>query len=86
VTGFGGFEDLVLPDRTLYAGARALKTRDVLADEDPCTGESFADIAVASVSDVADIVMAAHSGLGRENGPEALDAYLEPKTVVTALS
>jgi aldehyde dehydrogenase (NAD+)/phenylacetaldehyde dehydrogenase len=27
-----------------------------------------------------------HSGLGRENGPEALDAYLEPKTVVMALS
>jgi acyl-CoA reductase-like NAD-dependent aldehyde dehydrogenase len=27
-----------------------------------------------------------HSGLGRENGSEALDAYLEPKTVVMALS
>jgi aldehyde dehydrogenase (NAD+)/phenylacetaldehyde dehydrogenase len=25
------------------------------------------------------------SGLGRENGPEGLDAYLEPKTVVTSL-
>jgi len=25
------------------------------------------------------------SGLGRENGPEVLDAYLEPKSVVTAL-
>lgn len=25
------------------------------------------------------------SGLGRENGPEALDAYLEPKTVIMAL-
>jgi acyl-CoA reductase-like NAD-dependent aldehyde dehydrogenase len=24
------------------------------------------------------------SGIGRENGPEALDAYLEPKSVVMA--
>ena len=63
MTGPGGFEDLVLPDRTLYAGARALRTLDVLADEDPCTGESFADIAVASVCDVNAIVRAAKAAL-----------------------
>ena len=26
------------------------------------------------------------SGIGRENGPEALDAYLEPKSIVMALA
>ncbi|MCE7795408.1 aldehyde dehydrogenase family protein [Sphingobium sufflavum] len=54
-----GFADLVLPDLSLRAGGDLLRADRHLADEDPCTGERFADIPVASAADVDAIVGAA---------------------------
>jgi acyl-CoA reductase-like NAD-dependent aldehyde dehydrogenase len=96
MTSLCGFENLVLPDTTLYAGNEPLKTTDVEHDEDPCSGAVFTDIPIASKADVDAVVSAANaafpfggmkrSGIGRENGPEGLEPYLEPKSVVMALS
>ena|ERR1700730_14567268 len=134
MTSLCGFENLILPDTTLYAGNEPLKTTDVEHDEDPCSGAVFTDIPIASMSDVDAVALAnassyglaahvwtqdlstAHhtaarldagtvfincilladpsfpfggmkrSGIGRENGPEGLEPYLEPKSVVMALS
>jgi len=117
MTSLCGFENLVLPDTTLYAGNEPLKTTNVEHDEDPCSGAVFADIPIASTADVDAVVSAANaafyhaswrnlaplqrerllhpsfpfggmkrSGIGRENGPEGLEPYLEPKSVVMALS
>ena len=55
----GGFEGLVLPETTLYAGREPLESRDTLADEDPCSGENFADIPTASPADIDAVVAAA---------------------------
>jgi acyl-CoA reductase-like NAD-dependent aldehyde dehydrogenase len=55
----GGFEGLVLPETTLYAGQEPLEPRDTFADEDPCSGEYFADIPTASPADVDAVVAAA---------------------------
>ena len=63
MTAIGGFEGLVLPDRQLYAGAAALKAHDFLPDENPCTTEAFADIPIASSSDVDSMVAAAKAAL-----------------------
>jgi acyl-CoA reductase-like NAD-dependent aldehyde dehydrogenase len=63
VTAIGGFDGLVLPDTTLYAGAEPLRSRDALADEDPCSGASFADIPLASAADVDAVVAAAEKAL-----------------------
>ncbi|HEX7871311.1 MAG TPA: aldehyde dehydrogenase family protein [Sphingobium sp.] len=58
-----GFADLLLPDLGLRAGADMLPTSATLSDEDPCTGETFAEIPVASASDVDAIVTAAAQAL-----------------------
>jgi len=79
MTSLCGFENLMLPDTTLYAGNEPLKTTDVEHDEDPCSGAVFAEIPIASMADVDAVVSAA-------NGPEGLESYLEPKSVVMALS
>src|SRR5258708_29521181 len=55
----GGFEGLVLPETTVYAGREPLESRDTLADEDPCSGEYFADIPTASPADIDAVVAAA---------------------------
>lgn len=55
-----GFEGLILPDLTLRAGGERLATRAVSPDIDPCTGTSFAEIAVAGAEEVDAIVDAAH--------------------------
>jgi acyl-CoA reductase-like NAD-dependent aldehyde dehydrogenase len=59
----GGFEGLVLPETTLYAGQEPLEPRDTFADEDPCSGEYFADIPTASPADVDAVVAAARRAL-----------------------
>jgi hypothetical protein len=64
-----GFEGLVLPETTLYAGQEPLEVNCILL-ADPAF--PFGGMK--------------RSGIGRENGPEALDAYLEPKSVVMALA
>ena len=79
MTSLCGFENLVLPDSTLYAGNEPLKRTDVEPDEDPCSGAVFTDIPIASKADVDAVVSAA-------NGPEGLEPYFEPKSVVMALS
>jgi acyl-CoA reductase-like NAD-dependent aldehyde dehydrogenase len=48
----GGFEGLQLPDLSIRAGLRTLTTRNTLVDEDPCSGEAFAEIPIASAADV----------------------------------
>lgn len=58
-----GFPDLLLPTPALVAGDTPLATRATLPDEDPCTGEVFADIPIASPDDVDAIVSAARRAL-----------------------
>ena len=55
-----GFEGLVLPELALRAGGDRLATTEVFADEDPCTGETFAEIPQASASDIDAVVAAAN--------------------------
>jgi len=73
------FENLVLPDTTPYAGNEPLKTTDVEHDEDPCSGAVFAEIPIASMAE-------RRCRRSAANGPEGLEPYLEPKSVVMALS
>ncbi len=54
-----GFDGLELPGLALRAGGDRLQAGSSLADIDPCTGEAFADIPVASASDVDAVVGAA---------------------------
>ena len=54
-----GFEGLELPGLVMRAGGDRLQVGSSLADIDPCTGEAFADIPVASASDVDAVVGAA---------------------------
>jgi len=54
----GGFEGLRLPDLSIRAGLDTLTTRNTLVDEDPCSGTAFADIPIASATDVDAIVEA----------------------------
>lgn len=54
-----GFNDLTLPDPTLWAGPDRLATPATLFDIDPCSGERFAEIPVASATEVDQIVEAA---------------------------
>jgi aldehyde dehydrogenase (NAD+)/phenylacetaldehyde dehydrogenase len=54
-----GFADLQLPTLALRAGGDALRPQASLADIDPCTGQAFADIPIASASDVDAVVEAA---------------------------
>jgi len=49
---FGGFEGLKLPELVIRAGSDTLTTRNVLVDEDPCSGETFAEIPIASAADI----------------------------------
>lgn len=53
------FRDLILPALALRAGDEILTTRATTPDIDPCTGEVFADIPVASPDDVDAVVEAA---------------------------
>lgn len=53
-----GFEGLQLPDSSIRAGLVILTTTDTLVDEDPCSGRAFAEIPIASASDVDAIVEA----------------------------
>ncbi|PXA86466.1 betaine-aldehyde dehydrogenase [Nostoc sp. 3335mG] len=55
-----GFEGLVLPDLRLKAGGDILPVEASLADIDPCTGEAFAEVPIASSEDVDAVVDAAH--------------------------
>ncbi len=59
-TTIGGFEGLLLPELALRAGGRLLPATERLADIDPCTGQTFAEIPSASEADVDAIVTAAH--------------------------
>jgi aldehyde dehydrogenase (NAD+)/phenylacetaldehyde dehydrogenase len=59
VTNVHGFEGLVLPGLSLAAGKDRLTTNATLADIDPCSAETFAQIPVASSADVDQIVEAA---------------------------
>jgi aldehyde dehydrogenase (NAD+)/phenylacetaldehyde dehydrogenase len=59
VTNLHGFEGLVLPGLSLAAGQDRLTTSATLADIDPCSTETFAQIPVASSADVDQIVEAA---------------------------
>src|ERR1700682_2078335 len=61
MTSLCGFENLVLPDTTLYAGNEPLKITDVEHDEDPCSGAVFADIPIASMADDEAVVSAANA-------------------------
>jgi acyl-CoA reductase-like NAD-dependent aldehyde dehydrogenase len=47
-----GFEGLKLPDLSIRVGLETLPTRSTLPDEDPCSGEAFAEIPIASGADV----------------------------------
>jgi aldehyde dehydrogenase (NAD+)/phenylacetaldehyde dehydrogenase len=53
-----GFEGLKLPDSSIRAGLVTLAAHDTLVDEDPCSGRAFAEIPIASASDVDAIVEA----------------------------
>ncbi len=53
------FDGLELPGLVLHAGEDRLQVGSSLADIDPCTGDAFADIPVASASDVDAVVGAA---------------------------
>jgi acyl-CoA reductase-like NAD-dependent aldehyde dehydrogenase len=55
-----GFEGLQLPDLTPRAGREILRIHNTLPDEDPCSGQGFADIPIASASDVDLVVEASH--------------------------
>jgi len=59
MTSIAGFAGLVLPDTALRAGDEILGATAWLADEDPCTGDAFADIPIASAGDVDAVVGAA---------------------------
>ena len=61
MTSLCGFENLMLPETTLYAGNEPLKTTDVERDEDPCSGAVFTDIPIASMADVDAVVSAANA-------------------------
>jgi acyl-CoA reductase-like NAD-dependent aldehyde dehydrogenase len=54
-----GFDGLQLPELVLRAGGDRLQSQASLADIDPCTGLAFADVPVASASDVDAVVEAA---------------------------
>jgi acyl-CoA reductase-like NAD-dependent aldehyde dehydrogenase len=53
-----GFEGLRLPQLSIRAGQHILATRNTVADEDPCTGKTFAEIPIASEADVDAVVEA----------------------------
>jgi acyl-CoA reductase-like NAD-dependent aldehyde dehydrogenase len=53
-----GFEGLRLPELSVRAGREILPIQNALADEDPCSGETFADVPLSSASDV-DLVVGA---------------------------
>src|SRR5215208_3683287 len=55
----GGFDRLVLPELSLRAGNDRLTIGQTYGDEDPCTGEHFADVPIASPDDVDQIVAGA---------------------------
>ena len=59
MTTLHGFEDLVLPDLSLRAGDNQLRSGSMSAAIDPCSGDSFAEIPVATPADVDHIVEAA---------------------------
>jgi aldehyde dehydrogenase (NAD+)/phenylacetaldehyde dehydrogenase len=59
VTNFHGFDGLALPDLVLKAGGDTLSASSTAPDIDPCTARAFADIPIASVSDVDHVVEAA---------------------------
>src|SRR5258708_37446219 len=61
MTSLCGFENLVLPDTTLYAGTEPLKITEVEHDEDPCSGAVFTDIPIASMANVDSVVSVANS-------------------------
>lgn len=54
-----GFDGLELPDLALTAGGDRLGIAATLPDVDPCSESPFADIPVASASDVDQVVEAA---------------------------
>ena len=59
VSAVQGFAGLRLPDLCLRAGSRTLATAATIPDEDPCTGEVFARVPLASDADVDAVVSAA---------------------------
>ena len=78
--GIHGFKGLVLPDLTLRAGGEPLFAAATLPDIDPCRGETFAAIPLASPTDVDQIVEAAwqafHSPSWRGLAPLARERLL----------
>jgi acyl-CoA reductase-like NAD-dependent aldehyde dehydrogenase len=67
MTNLCGFDDLLLPDLTLYAGDEPLKTVDLEDDEDPCSGMVFAQIPSASPADVDAVVAAAQAAFAHSS-------------------
>ena len=63
MSAFQGFDGLVLPSLELRAGDAPLSVADKLADENPCTGEVFAEVPLASAGDVDAVVAAAKAAL-----------------------
>jgi aldehyde dehydrogenase (NAD+)/phenylacetaldehyde dehydrogenase len=59
VTALHGFEDLALPGLALKAGGDLLRSGSTFPDIDPCSGETFEEIPIATPSDVDQIVEAA---------------------------
>jgi acyl-CoA reductase-like NAD-dependent aldehyde dehydrogenase len=53
-----GFDGLNLPDLSIRAGQDTLSAANTLVDEDPCSGEAFAEIPLASAADVDAVVEA----------------------------
>jgi acyl-CoA reductase-like NAD-dependent aldehyde dehydrogenase len=82
----GGFEGLVLPETTLaFADAIDADLPRLAALEALDTGKP---VAIAETVDIPATIAWLRTYAGwpskRENGPEVLDAYLEPKSVVMA--
>src|SRR5215208_3738767 len=61
--GIGGFDGLTLPELAVTAGTERLPLGQTYGDEDPCTGELFADVPIASADDVDTVVSAAAAAL-----------------------
>lgn len=73
VSAVQGFDGLRLPGLCLRAGTRMLPTSGTAPDEDPCTGEIFASVPLASAAEVDAAVAAAkaafHSTVWRDLAP-----------------
>ena len=61
MTALQGFDGLVLPRLELRAGDAPLPVAESLTDENPCVGEAFAEVPLATAGDVDAVVAAARA-------------------------